>query len=282
MRSCREGRGEIPLSIAVWMLAVCVVAGAPATVLVELLGGATSIPRVLIWVAALVGGYLVAMGAAFVPGVVAFLHDSLARHRGDFGVVELEAALWIGGGIAATTAAAPFVADGLDVPEFVAATLVCLMLVCVAIAPLAGGSVDVTFIRTFRHRRDEQGSTTGMVVVLGLALMLVAGLVIDGGYTLGARREAMNQAEQAARAGSDALSEGSLRDGTVRVDPARAAAAATAYLAQIGAHGRVSVNGDEVTVTVTSRQDTVILSIVGIGSLPVEATATSVSIDKDD
>ena len=121
-----------------------------------------------------------------------------------------------------------------------------------------------------------------MVVVLGVALMAVGGLVIDGGYTLGARREAMNQAEQAARAGSDALNEGSLRDGAVRVDPGRAIAAAHAYLARVGAHGNVSVNGDEVTVTVTSRQDTKILSIVGVGSLPVEATASAVSIGEDD
>ncbi len=282
MKRGREGHGEIRLSIAVWVLVMCVVAGAAAAVLVGILEGATSTPRVLAWVAAVVGGYLVAAGAAFVPGVVEFFHDSLARRRSDFGVVELEAVLWIGGGVAGTMVAAPFVADGLDVPEFVAVPLVCLMLLGVAIARLTAGSADVTFMWTFRHRRDEQGSTTGMVVVLGLALMVVAGLVIDGGYTLGARREAMNQAEQAARAGSDALSEGSLRDGTVRVDPGRAAAAANAYLARIGAHGQVSVNGDEVTVTVTSRQDTVILSIVGIGSLPVEATATSVSIDEDD
>lgn len=278
----RDERGEIPLSIAVRGLAICVVTGAAAAVLVGILEGATAIPQFLIGVAALVGGYVVALVAAFVPAVLAFLHDSLARRRGDSGAIELEAILWIGGGIAGTLVAAPFVPDRLDVPEFVAAPLMSLMLLGVAIARLTASSADVTFRRTFRHRRDEQGSTTGMVVVLGLALMVVAGLVIDGGYTLGARREAMNQAEQAARAGSDALSEGSLRDGTVRVDPGRAAAAANAYLARIGAHGRVSVSGDEVTVTVTARQDTVILSIVGIGSLPVEATATSVSIDEDD
>lgn len=153
---------------------------------------------------------------------------------------------------------------------------ICLGTVLVVLATIGQG-------RARRMARDERGAaSTGMVVVLGVALLVVGGLVIDGGYTLGARREAMNQAEQAARAGSDALNEGSLRDGTVRVDPGRAIAAANAYLARMGAHGSVSVNGDEVTVTVTSRQDTKILSIVGVGSLPVEATASAVSIDEND
>jgi hypothetical protein len=173
---------------------------------------------------------------------------------------------------------APVLTVWLGMPMFMAALLVALALV---------GTVVVCLIaaEAWSHRRlrDEHGAaSTGMVVVLGVALLVVGGLVIDGGYTLGARREAMNQAEQAARAGSDALNEGSLRDGTIRVDPGRAVAAANAYLARVGAHGRVSVNGDEVTVTVTSRQDTKILSIVGVGSFPVKATASAVSIDEDD
>lgn len=152
------------------------------------------------------------------------------------------------------------------------------VLICCGAVPFALAAVD----RVLVPRRDERGSATGFVVALGLALLVVGGVVIDGGYTLGARREAMNQAEQAARAGSDALNEGALRDGTVRVDPGRAIAAANAYLARVGAHGHVSVIGDEVTVTVTSRQDTKILSLVGVGSLPVEATASAVSIGEND
>ena len=66
------------------------------------------------------------------------------------------------------------------------------------------------------------------VVLFTVALLAVAGLVIDGGYALGAKREAMNSAEQAARAGADALDQGSLRDGDTRVDPGRAVAAAQA------------------------------------------------------
>lgn len=121
-----------------------------------------------------------------------------------------------------------------------------------------------------------------IVVLFAVALLAVAGLVIDGGYALGAKREAMNSAEQAARAGADALNQGSLRDGETKVDPGRAVAAAEGYLHSVGAHGTVSVNGGEVSVTVTADQDTTILAAVGVGSLPVKATATARSIDEND
>lgn len=129
---------------------------------------------------------------------------------------------------------------------------------------------------------DQRGVSALVVVLLTTALFSVAGLVIDGGYALSARREAMTQAQQAARVGADALAVGALRDGTVRVDPERAAAAARSYLRSVDADGTVSVNGGEVSVTVTSTSDTVMLSAVGVPSLPVEVTATAESIDEDD
>jgi Flp pilus assembly protein TadG len=129
--------------------------------------------------------------------------------------------------------------------------------------------------------RDERGAAAIFVVLFTLALLAVAGLVIDGGYALGAKREAMNTAEQAARAGADALNQGALRDGQTMVDPGRAVNAAQSYLNQVGAHGTVGITGGEVTVTVTGRQDTTLLSAVGVGSIPVRATATALSIDAD-
>jgi Flp pilus assembly protein TadG len=131
------------------------------------------------------------------------------------------------------------------------------------------------------RERDEFGVSTLFVVLFATAMLAVAGLVIDGGYVLGAKRAAMNQAEQAARIGADALDEAALRSGDTRVNAAQANAAAQAYLNHVGARGSVRVNGGEVTVTVTDRQDTTILSAVGVTSLPVRATATAVSIDED-
>ena len=129
---------------------------------------------------------------------------------------------------------------------------------------------------------DDRGSVTPFVVLFTVALFAVAGLVIDGGYALGAKRQAMNQAEQAARVGADALDQASLRDGRPRVYAGQAEAAALAYLADVEAHGRVHVDGGEVTVTVTVDQDTRLLSAVGVRHIPVSATATARSIDQDD
>lgn len=133
-----------------------------------------------------------------------------------------------------------------------------------------------------RRRRGERGAAAAFVVLMAVALLAAAGLVIDGGYALAGKREAMNQAEQAARVGADALSPAALRTGETRVDPGRAVAAAQGYLRSVGARGSVNVNGDEVTVTVTARQDTQILTAVGVGSIPIKATATAQSIDHDD
>lgn len=119
------------------------------------------------------------------------------------------------------------------------------------------------------------------VVLFTVALLAVAGLVIDGGYALGAKRKAMNTAEQAARVGADALSPSALRNGRTLVDPARAVTAARSYLQSVDADGTVSVNAGEVTVTVIARQKTALLSAVGVDSIPVEATSTARSIDQD-
>jgi Flp pilus assembly protein TadG len=131
-------------------------------------------------------------------------------------------------------------------------------------------------------RRDERGAAAAFVVLFTVALLAAAGLVIDGGYALAGKRAAMNHAEQAARAGADALNQGALRDGTIQVDPGKAVTVAQNYLSSIDATGTVAVHGGEVTVTVTAQQDTKILTVVGVGSIPIKATATALSIDQDD
>lgn len=116
------------------------------------------------------------------------------------------------------------------------------------------------------------------LVFVAMAMVAVAGLVIDGGYAMAAKRTCGQEAEQAARVGADALNQGSLRDGTDYVNPQAAVAAAHAFLARVGAHGVVSVNGGTVTVTVTDQQSTTILSAVGVNSLAVSASASARSI----
>ena len=130
-----------------------------------------------------------------------------------------------------------------------------------------------------RSRHDQAGIAAVFVVFIAVALLAVAGLVIDGGYVMAAKRTAEGQAEQAARVGADALNQGSLRDGTYLVDPDTAQAAARDYLRTVDAHGTVVVSGQTVTVTVTKHQPMAILSAVGVRSLRVSQTASARSID---
>jgi Flp pilus assembly protein TadG len=118
------------------------------------------------------------------------------------------------------------------------------------------------------HR--ERGQVTAFVVTFVAALILMAGLVLDGGLVLAAKRRAANEAEAAARAGAQQVNIDSYRSsGRFVLDPARARAAAVAYLAATGDHGTVSVSGDRVTVTVQITQPMQILGLAGIGSQTV-------------
>lgn len=128
-------------------------------------------------------------------------------------------------------------------------------------------------MRRWRPRGDE-GQVTAFVVVFTVALLFVAGLVIDGGAVLTTKRQAVNEAEQAARAGAQALAVESLRaTGAQTLDPQRAAAAARTYLDRIGRDGTVSVTGDQVSVTVEVPRRLVILGIGGLAEVTVTGQA---------
>ena len=154
-------------------------------------------------------------------------------------------------------------------------------------APIAAPAAPVAAPSTARRAvsgipvREERGAATVFVVLLATAMLVCAGLVIDGGYTLAARRAAMSQAEQAARLASDKLSESSLRSGRSALVTGQAQGAAQSYLANAGAAGSVSITGDRVTVTVRETYRPAVLSMVGIDSLDVTATATATSIDDE-
>jgi Flp pilus assembly protein TadG len=109
-------------------------------------------------------------------------------------------------------------------------------------------------------------------------MMAMAGLVIDGGAAIAARARAADLAEQAARAGADALSPSSLRGqgpADLRVDPAAARTAADRVLVLGGATGEVTVSGLDVFVTAHVPRQAVVLTAVGINDLTGTATATA-------
>ena len=68
--------------------------------------------------------------------------------------------------------------------------------------------------------RDERGRVTAFVVVITTACLLFAGLVLDGGLALAAKTKAIGQAQEAARAGAQALDLATYRaNGKARLDP---------------------------------------------------------------
>ena len=124
--------------------------------------------------------------------------------------------------------------------------------------------------RSARRVRGEDGTVTAFVVIFALALILVAGLVIDGGLTLAARIQAIDEAQAAARAGAQQINLPLFRsDGQIVLDPARATQAAQSYLAATGHSGTVTVTGDQVQVAVRITQPMQILEVAGIHNLTV-------------
>ena len=122
----------------------------------------------------------------------------------------------------------------------------------------------------------EAGMVTAFVVIFTLALLLMAGLVLDGGLALAARVRAIDDAQAAARAGAQAIDIPTYRaTGQITLDPAQATADAEHYLAAAGNTGIVAVNGNQVTVTVTITQPTQILDLAGISHFTETGSGTA-------
>ncbi|AMS04108.1 pilus assembly protein TadE [Acidipropionibacterium acidipropionici] len=116
------------------------------------------------------------------------------------------------------------------------------------------------------------GSMSVWVLILIPVLLLVIGLVVDGGRQTAAGAEAQAAAVAAARAGSDAAA----TDLLAGADPAgTAAAAARDYLSAAGVHGSVSATGGTIRVTTTQSRPTLFLSAIGIGQVSGTGQATA-------
>ncbi len=127
--------------------------------------------------------------------------------------------------------------------------------------------------------RDERGQATAMWAILALAMLVLGGLVYDGGQILATRRDASNLARQSARAGAQELSEQSLREGEPALDPIAADRAVRDYLARRNLTPvTVQVDTTTVTVTVTLHQPILLLGIVGMEDRTVSATGTARSV----
>ena len=132
-------------------------------------------------------------------------------------------------------------------------------------------------------KRAEHGSASiWAILVIAGAFTVLLGLVVDGGRVIDERVAASRAAAQAARAGADALSAPSVRNGSDVVDAEAARARAQSYLRDAGMDGTVSVAGDTVTVTVTGESKNQILGVIGVTSFPIDETESARAITEED
>lgn len=120
------------------------------------------------------------------------------------------------------------------------------------------------------HRRcvGDRGYVSLFIVMMIPVVLVAAGLVLDGGRQLQARRDANGAAQAAARAAVQ-MTPSELY--AKALSPDLAAGRGHAELSRQGHGGAVTVAGDNVTVTVTDTIDRLILP----GSASVTGSATS-------
>lgn len=120
--------------------------------------------------------------------------------------------------------------------------------------------------------RGERGhALSSFVAVVVMALVLVAGLVVDGGAKANAIRAAEGAAAHAARAAVDAGAVS--RAGGAPLDAAAVRRAAQEVLGERGVTGSVSIRAGRVRVETHSSAPTVFLGLIGISSLEASGAA---------
>lgn len=127
--------------------------------------------------------------------------------------------------------------------------------------------------RGWRMQGDQHGmSMSAFFAVAVLALLLVAGLVVDGGAQATASRRAELVASAAARAAADETA--SARLAGADPDLGVAAAAANRVIAESqDVTGEVAFAAGRVQVSTSAGADTVFLSLIGIRRLEAKGSA---------
>ncbi|MFM7059956.1 MAG: pilus assembly protein TadG-related protein [Actinomycetes bacterium] len=132
------------------------------------------------------------------------------------------------------------------------------------------------------NRGAEEGSVTGMLVVVMVVVLAFAGLALDGTRLLLARRDLQALADSAALAGASSIDERRFRESggsVVVLDPAGARFAAAAVVSTSGwpadGRGSVEVSGTRVRVHLERPIGLTLLSLIGIAPPVIGATASA-------
>ncbi|MGW9613254.1 pilus assembly protein TadG-related protein [Streptomyces sp. NA13] len=114
--------------------------------------------------------------------------------------------------------------------------------------------------------------------VTTVAILMVMGLLVDGGGALNAANRATSIAQEAARTAGQQLDPAQAIEGTaITIDPDAATGAAQDYLAAAHVTGNVEITdgGQSITVTVHDTYNTLFAQFVGKGTIHVTGTATA-------
>ena len=126
--------------------------------------------------------------------------------------------------------------------------------------------------------RDDRGRVSVFLAIALAGVLILIGMVADGGARLRAMQRADNVAAEAARAAGQGIDGGRAIPGGEKVlDPDVAAAAAQSYLAtaEVPGTATVSEDGKRVSVEVRITRPTSMLSLIGIDSIEVTGRATA-------
>jgi Flp pilus assembly protein TadG len=122
-----------------------------------------------------------------------------------------------------------------------------------------------------RLRTDESGgAVTWWLIGMASVAILMFALVADGSRVMAELNETSDVAQVAARAGARFVD-----PSTGTLDATRAEEAALTEVTAAGMTGSVTVNGSEITVSVSSSIDLPLLAIVGVSEHTVTSTRAS-------
>ena len=138
-------------------------------------------------------------------------------------------------------------------------------------------------LRPSRRRRDERGAVAvWTLIITTTAFIALVGVVGGGGELVNEQANARRVAEQAARAGADELSEGSVRSGGNAVNAGDAITRATQVLKASGWSGTVRVRRSTVAVTATGTRRPTFLPLLGVNTVHIHETGTADAISSPD
>lgn len=120
---------------------------------------------------------------------------------------------------------------------------------------------------------------TPLVLILAIAMIVIAGIVVDGDGKTQTVQQSLTIAEGAARAGTNAATGNAIDGDAFTLSQSAALIAANNYITAAGATGTAHIEGDQVVVTVHLTYTPKILDDFGFGPMSVQASASAKLVD---